>query len=228
MLENPLVEDRKDRIKLLKKWINRQTIGEEGFTVLHFASFHGNLTLIRFLIDSGSNVHATNRHRINMLHVAAQGDQPASLGFFKNLGLNVNARDAKQSTPLHWACYAGAESSVAYLLAWGADVNSVDQQGLSPLHLAVKAAEDLKSTRSVRHLLIKGANRKYQDQLGRTPMDIVQEVRLPGLKEELRQFLEEPTSCQCFMIKTPLKKVEKNLNTVFLYIFLMLVSYAIV
>jgi ankyrin repeat protein len=75
--------------------------------------------------------------------------------------------------------YNRAESSVAYLLAWKSDVNSVDSNGLAPLHLAIKAAEDLKSSRSVRHLLIKGADRKLKDKMGRTALDIVKEIRLP-------------------------------------------------
>jgi len=56
-----------------------------------------------------------------------------------------------------------AESSVAYLLAWKAEVNALDTNGISPLHLAIKSAEELKSSRSVRHLLIKGAERSSAD-----------------------------------------------------------------
>lgn len=117
----------------------------------------------------------------------------------------MNSRDAKQSSPLHWACYAGyykfklihyfrAESSVAYLLAWDSDVNAVDSNGLTPLHLSIKAAEDLKSSRSVRHLLIKGSNRKIKDKIGRTPMDIVNEIRIPELKEELKHYIVSLTN----------------------------------
>jgi len=66
---------------------------------------------------------------------------------------------------------------VAYLLAWDAEVNAEDASGLTPLHLAIKASEELKSTRSVRHLLIKGADRNMKDKMGRTPMDIAQEIQ---------------------------------------------------
>ena len=65
---------------------------------------------------------------------------------------------------------------MAYLLAWKAEVNAIDSNGLTPLHLAIKTAEELKSSRSVRHLLIKGADRKIQDKMGRTPLDIVKEI----------------------------------------------------
>jgi hypothetical protein len=36
--------------EILKDWINMASKGEEGFTALHFASFHGNMRLIRYLV----------------------------------------------------------------------------------------------------------------------------------------------------------------------------------
>lgn len=62
------------RESLLKDWVNTKSKGEDGFTPMHFASFHGNLTLIKMLIANGANIEAKNRQDINMLHVAAQGD----------------------------------------------------------------------------------------------------------------------------------------------------------
>lgn len=63
------------------------------------------------------------------------------------------------------------------MLAWKADVNAVDINGITPLHLAIKSAEELKSSRSVRHLLIKGALRNVKDKNNRTPIDVVKEIR---------------------------------------------------
>lgn len=60
--------DNKER---LKTWINQHSKGEEGFTALHFASFHGNMSLIKMLMKLGANVYAINKQEINMLHVAA-------------------------------------------------------------------------------------------------------------------------------------------------------------
>lgn len=57
--------------EVLVNWINQSSKGEEGFTALHFAAFHGNMKLIRFLVDLGGNVYAKNKQEINMLHVAA-------------------------------------------------------------------------------------------------------------------------------------------------------------
>ena len=64
-----------------------------------------------------------------------------------------------------------SEASSAYLMAWKSEINAVDMNGLAPLHLAVKAAEEIKSTRTVRLLMIKGADRKVKDMGGKTGMN---------------------------------------------------------
>lgn len=63
---------------------------------------------------------------------------------------------------MHWAAFAGAEISLSYIVAMNADVNAIDAKGLTPLHLAVKSAEDVRSTKSIKQLLIKGAIRNIK------------------------------------------------------------------
>ena len=46
------------RIQILRNWLNMHTQGEDSFTALHFASFHGNLALIRMLIKHGADFYA--------------------------------------------------------------------------------------------------------------------------------------------------------------------------
>lgn len=92
---------------------------------------------------------------------------------------------------MHWACFAGAEATIAYLVAWGADVNAEDANGITPLQLAVRSADAIRSTRSVRHLLIRGADRDHKDHFGRRAIDFIEKERYtsPKIKEELRQYL---------------------------------------
>jgi palmitoyltransferase ZDHHC13/17 len=118
--------------------MNLRSIGEEGFTALHFAAFYGNIQLIELLLKHGANMYALNHQGIDMMHVSAQGDQPCSLNYFRLRGLDVNSRDRKQGTPLHWAAFSGSELALSYLLAWDADVEAKDSKGLTALHLAVK------------------------------------------------------------------------------------------
>lgn len=80
--------------------------------------------MIKLLIQHGANIHAVNKQGINMLHVAAQGDQPMSLGYFLRQGLDINSKDKRDSTPLHWAAFAGAELCMSFVLAWGGDIKA--------------------------------------------------------------------------------------------------------
>jgi len=57
----------------IEKWVNKtsSTSQNVGFSPLHFASFHGNIKLIKLLIKNGANMRALDSKMINMLHVAA-------------------------------------------------------------------------------------------------------------------------------------------------------------
>lgn len=65
------------------------------------------------------------------------------------------------------------------------DLNAQDQKGFTPLHLAVKSVQELKSTRPVRALLLKGANRSSTDLEGRTAIDMIG----PNVPEAMREDL---------------------------------------
>jgi len=74
----------------VKEWINMQSKGEEGFTAMHFACFHGNLNMLRILISFGGDYTMTNKTKISLMHVSCQGDQPAAMVYLKELGLDIN------------------------------------------------------------------------------------------------------------------------------------------
>ena len=82
---------------------------------MHFASFHGNVKIIKLLFNNGANVFVKNKQGCNLLHVAAQGDQAYSLTYFRDKGISINSVDAELSTPLHWACFAGSDTAIYYL-----------------------------------------------------------------------------------------------------------------
>jgi ankyrin repeat protein len=98
-------------------FINSKTT-QEGFTSLHFCSFKGNVDMIKLLIENGADKFSVNTFGINMLHTAAQGDQPISLYYFSRLGLDLRSRDHRGSTPLHWACYSKSEVALIFILSW--------------------------------------------------------------------------------------------------------------
>jgi len=103
---------------------------------------------------------AKNMYGANVLHIAAQGDQPSPLYYFVKLkNMDINQVDNRGSTPLHWACYSRSEFALSYLLALKPKLEIQDQAGYTPLHLAIKSVRELRSTRPVRALLLKGASR---------------------------------------------------------------------
>ena len=57
-----------------------------------------------------------------MLHVSAQGDNPASLAYFIKKGMDINVVDERGDSPLHWAALNNAEVSIQYIIAFGGDI----------------------------------------------------------------------------------------------------------
>ena len=90
---------------------------------------------------------------------------------------------------MHWACYSRAEVALNYLLSLNPDLEIQDDQGYTALHLAVKSVEQLKSTRPVRALLLKGANREARDHNNKRPVDMISEHLPYELIRELRTML---------------------------------------
>eukprot|EP00354_Favella_ehrenbergii_P011337 CAMPEP_0170456526 /NCGR_PEP_ID=MMETSP0123-20130129/4129_1 /TAXON_ID=182087 /ORGANISM="Favella ehrenbergii, Strain Fehren 1" /LENGTH=187 /DNA_ID=CAMNT_0010720029 /DNA_START=892 /DNA_END=1454 /DNA_ORIENTATION=- len=157
----------------IKTWVEQRTL-KDRFSALHLASFKGNMDAIETLMVYGADPLAINFFGLNMLHVAAQGDSAASLYYFRRLKLDINMQDKRGSTPLHWACYSHSEIALSYLLAWGPSLNTQDQDGYTPLHLAVKSVDQVESTRPVRFLLIKGAEKNIRDNQGQSPADLIE------------------------------------------------------
>ena len=128
---------------MTKKWIDHKN--NKGYTALHYASFRGNIFNINVLIENGGDINVTNSEGINLLHMAAQGNQPNSLIYLiEKYHLNIHNVDMAGSTPLHWACYAGSEEVFNYILSFkNTDLNIRDKLGYTPLHLSVLSGKSL-------------------------------------------------------------------------------------
>lgn len=73
------VESQRDsKTAIFQAWINART--EDQFTALHFATRHGNLTILQLLVErAGADLNTTNKFGSSAMHIAAQQDQPLSL-----------------------------------------------------------------------------------------------------------------------------------------------------
>jgi hypothetical protein len=53
------------------------------------------------------------------------------------------------------------------------NLEAKEENGFTPLHLAVQSVEQLRSTRPVRALLLKGADREVHDNKQRKPVELI-------------------------------------------------------
>ena len=197
-----------DKRLALSQWANSHT--DEEFTALHFATYHGNYNLILFLIENAdADIYKRNKFGSTVLHIAAQGDQALPIYLFHQKGMDINIRDNRQSTPLHWACYSRSEIALNYILSMDPAINAKDQKGFTPLHLAVKSVEILKSTRPVRALLLKGADRLAKDNEDMTAEHMISESLPDSLRNDLLTMLVRTFSRNC-VEKTQLLRVSDD------------------
>jgi len=161
------------------------------------------------------------------MHIAAQQDQPLSLYYLFKQGMDINIRDSKSSTPLHWACFTRSEMALNYILSMKPNLEAQDCHGFTPLHIAVTCVEKLESTRNVKALLLRGANRESKDNKGKTPMEHIPETLKCHLGDELEQQLEKQSYWECLMLRVPLIPLKRNHKTQFLFMSLFMIVFVL-
>ena len=104
---------------------------------------------------------------------------------------------------------------------------------MTPLHLAVKSYKENRSSKGIKQLLIKGADRNALDFDTKKPVDHlpshVEGERPDQLALEIRKVLKDEWSLlgDCIMIKNTFKKQKKNSFTLICYFILMFVSFSL-
>ena len=221
--------------EILKEFIN--TSNDQGVTPLHYASFRGEVPIIKLLIENGADINKLTNRQLNVIHYSAQGNKPNALMYFyilfkenkdlKDKSHLILEKDGGGSTSLHWAVYSLAEDYLLYLLNLDIFdsfikkqnfVNQLDNQGYSALHLSVSS----KSPRIAMKLLQNGANPSLVDKDGLTPLQLAIEKK----QYEIINILKNSESCQCCNIKAPMKQEKKtNRNIILIFIVQIISSF---
>jgi len=115
-----------------------------GTPALVAAVEHGNISVLRFLLDEGANPDLPDRRsgRSGLLIAAESGDT-AMVRMLLEAKADPNRADRQGETPLMKAARAGAAEAVQLLIKAGADVNATDYAG----HTAVWHAGDARQAR---------------------------------------------------------------------------------
>lgn len=112
--------------------------GWSGFSLLHWASKQGHLSVIRFLISRGAALSARDENGDTVLHHAARFRRTSVTRELLGLHLvDLNVRNKDGDTALHVAACNGATEVVNELCSTvGVKVNEQNKDGDTPLHQA--------------------------------------------------------------------------------------------
>jgi len=112
-------------------------------TLLHIASYNGEVEVVQLLLECGANINARNKEGHTPLHrVLVKLEDGARTSFFDTIqllldhGADVDALDDAQSTPLHVASKYGSAKATRLLLERGANVHLQDNEGHTPSQVA--------------------------------------------------------------------------------------------
>ena len=182
-------QEKSENEKIFKDFINAKTDGDKQ-TALHYASFRGNIKIIKLLIANYAEINSLTNSGYNMIHKAAMGNKPSAIIYYNlKYHMNLEDTDENQMNALHLAVRNSMENSVIFLLALGINPNLKDKDGCTPLHYAVKNSQN----RIVKKLLQRGADRNVTDfkremtpvMLARNNPEILEIFRKKGVCEKL-------------------------------------------
>jgi len=103
---------------------------DEGYNAIILAAAHGDLPLVRFLVEqTGADVRSKTRSRLTSLMLAAQGGYEDVCRYLLDRGANVNARTKHGASVLMFAATSGKQSLVKLLIDNGASLHLSDDSG---------------------------------------------------------------------------------------------------
>lgn len=114
-------------------------VDNDGQTPLLQACLGGNLTIVRLLLNAGTNPAHQNKQAHSPLHYLAAFCRDRQLLMdLIDRGADVNAKSLKLNTPLHFAAMNGNEIATQVLLAHGASASAINEDKRSVVYLAKK------------------------------------------------------------------------------------------
>ena len=147
--------------------------------LLHSASYHGRLEMVRMLLSHGVNSNATNHRGETALHVMSRcrhhsKDSVRVAELLLQRGIDVNMQDKDRDSPLHSAAYNGKLEIIRVLLKHGATANAKNDRDETPLHQVSQGEYESQAdgVRIAQLLLDRGVYVNAQDKNGVTPLHL--------------------------------------------------------
>ncbi len=135
----PLIDAaKKHDFKQLQELLEKEgdVNANSGGTALMWASYEGQLDMVRLLLEKGADINFKgNNGGTALMYACVKGD-PEIVKLLLENGADVDAKDGSLMTALMWASYEGRPDVLRMLLEKGADINPKNQKGFTALGLA--------------------------------------------------------------------------------------------
>lgn len=141
---------------------NRSTVLGPKEDAMIAAAAHGDITLVRSMLDRGADINSLDYQGRTALILAAFGNHLALAQFLLERGAPISQGNKEGITPLHTAAEEGHLATMEFLLAHGASVNERSLDGRDPLYFAGISG----SLECVMFLLKNGADTKHRSEQG--------------------------------------------------------------
>jgi len=105
---------------------------ENGVSPLYFATAHGNLEIVSFLLDNGADPDIRRRDGMTPLHWAAIEQHAEIAKLLLQCGASLRCTDQKGRTALHHAARAGSADLLKLFIEEGGDPTVEDDEGHTP------------------------------------------------------------------------------------------------
>jgi len=116
--------------------INLNAQDTEGNTPLHLAAWHGNIMIVKYLIDNWANVNSVSKRGYTPLHDAAMRGHNQIVKYLLDYGADINVIDNDGYTPLHNAVLSTDILTIHVLLCYGIDTRVKNWKGETAIDIA--------------------------------------------------------------------------------------------
>lgn len=156
-----------------------------GLTPLHHAARNNHVAIVDWLVDSGADIHACNKHGHEPLAEAVEGAAIDGVVRLLSHGANPNASGGHyRGSVLHRAVLHKSYEIVDALLNAGADPNQRDAGGKTPLHEAIRLGNKTIVIRMLgdprTDLSVRSNSTKFSAQ-GETPSEYAENRKKKGI-----------------------------------------------